>query len=183
MSEIGSKTWKTLVDIKKLMTEQGRLPMPSREAILMDSQFASFKEQLEIVEKYKTGSIHDVDITILQEDLVKLAALNINSGINSGQFNGIAANTEDEVRLAKSKAAYEAKALKEDLEAAGDKVKLSDKDVESLARIKAQNAISQLGTIKIAAEVSKAGYYSIQKFIDVLIQTINMQRGELKNYG
>ncbi len=172
---VTEKAYKSLTDVRSLMVEQARLPVPSLAAILTAKEFAVVNEQLAIIEKYRNTPISEVDLTIINEDLVKLSALNIYAGMNSGYMGGNVYHSDDEIRISQAKAAAEAKKIAEDLVAAGEQVRVTDKDTTSLARIKAQNTVFDVARCKAASEALKTVYYAIHEFINVLKLSLRIQ--------
>lgn len=173
MAESVDKAYKSLTDIKKLMIDEKKLPSTSLEEILTSKHLSVLNDQLKIIDKYRAAeSIHSFARETLQEDLIKISALNVYTGMVAGYLNGAAFMADEEVKLAKSKAAYAAKSAKEELEAAGDIVKLTDKDVETLSRIRSQNIVADMSKIKAASETVKFSYYAIQEFIESLKATL-----------
>jgi hypothetical protein len=54
------------------------------------------------------------------------------------------------------------------MELAGDKVRITERDVQTLARLKSQDAISELSDSKTQAELLKFCYYSVRDFVESL---------------
>lgn len=169
MKENAEKTVKTINDFKELLDSQDGLPTQTLTEILSSTDMGYVDEAFTIVDKYREDSaIFEIEPTILQDDMTKLAAINIRQAMVTGFLVGLAKHSEEDLKLAKSKIQVKAKTLKSDLEEKGELVKLTEKDIEALTRIKTQDLILKKMNESAIAESAKHFYYAIQAFIEVL---------------
>ena len=75
---------------------------------------------------------------------------------------------DDALKLDRAKTHLELKNLKESLMGQGKKVQASEKDIEAVARVRAQDILELIAASRTTSEYAKFAYYSISKFGDVL---------------
>ena len=169
-TDIPEKAIKTIVDLKKLMKNQPRILGSSTFGALMArDNFKHVKEQLDVINTYRSiKGVEQLDPDLILEDILKLSASNVFGSLVAGFANGLVANDQEELKMIKSKAAFDVKQLKEDLELAGDKVRITERDVQTLARLKSQDAIAELSDSKTQAELLKFCYYAVRDFVESL---------------
>lgn len=169
MKEKVEKTIKTIIDFKELIEDQDGLPISSLAEILARKDMQYINTALSIIQKYREPSaIFEIEPTILQDDMTRLGAINVNQAMVTGYLVGIAKHSEEDLKLAKSKVQSKTKAMKQEFEKNGEIVKITEKDVDSLTRIKTQELTLRKINESGISEAAKHFYYAVQSFIDVL---------------
>jgi len=172
-NEIPEKAFKSITDLKQIVKNQKKLTQVTFGGITSSDNFKHVKEQLDIINSYRSvKGIEDLQPDKVAEDIVKLSASNVFASLVAGYLNGIVANDAEELKLIKSRAAFDIKAAKESLEAAGEKVRVTEKDILTLVRLKSEDAITELANTKTSAELLKFCYYSVRDFIEALKITL-----------
>ena len=170
--DLGTTAEKTTLTIKDLQNQLGQRPELKLQTLTdleEDPKLQSIKKALEITIKYQThNALETTDPQTIREDLLMLSALNINIAEITGITASRAANMDDALKLDRAKTHLELKNLKESLTNEGKKVQASEKDIEAVARVRAQDILELIAASRTTAEYAKFAYYSISKFGDVL---------------
>lgn len=172
-NEIPDKAYKSITDLKQIVKNQKKITQVTFGNLASRDSFKHVKEQLDIINKYRTvKGIEDLQPDVVAEDIIKLSASNVFASLVAGYLNGLVANDVEELKLIKSRAAYEIKEAKEGLEASGEKVRVTEKDIQTLVRLKSEDAITEVADTKTNAELLKFCYYSVRDFIEALKITL-----------
>ena len=170
--DLGITAEKTTLTIKDLQNQLGQRPELKLQTLTdleQDPKLESIQKALEITSKYQAhNSLEATDPQTIREDLLMLSALNINIAEITGLTASRAANMDDALKLDRAKTHLELKNLKESLTSEGKKVQASEKDIEAVARVRAQDILEIIASSRTTAEYAKFAYYSISKFGDVL---------------
>ena len=134
---------------------------------------------IKIVDKYKEEKNHDNPVA-MQQDLLVLSALQTRLGVLTGFLVGVSQAAEDNMKLARAKATIKVREKKKELEDAGEEVKVTEKDVESLARLASSNILQSYGRELAVAKIAECTYYSIKDFISVLDKAVSRLRDDLR---
>jgi RNA-splicing ligase RtcB len=94
--------------------------------------------------------------------------MNINIAEMAGSMASRVHVGEEAMKLSRAKTHLELKKIKDELEASGEKVKVTEKDLEAVTRLQSEHIQEAVEEDRVTAEYSKFVYYSVQEFARVL---------------
>jgi hypothetical protein len=120
----------------------------------------------------------------VREDLVHISALNINVAEMSGLLLGRVQVGEDSLKLARARVRMDIRREMEILENEGRRIKITDKDIECLAREKSSDILDEVSEDRTISEYVRFTYFAIQEFNRVLQSAaVRVSSAEHQNAG
>jgi hypothetical protein len=175
----------TIVDLEKRIQQQVPRKLKSQHQIFSDERLTCLRTALNIVEKYKaSGALTSFDPMTVREDLVHISALNINVAEMSGLLLGRVQVGEDSLKLARARVRMDIRREMEILENEGRRIKITDKDIECLAREKSSDILDEVSEDRTISEYVRFTYFAIQEFNRVLQSAaVRVSSAEHQNAG
>ena len=162
LDSTAEKTVLTIKDLQSRLDSRGKIKFIGLQDLENSEQLIAIQEAMEIVSGYReVGALERTEPQVVREDLTRLSALNINIGQLAGVTSSNAQNAEDAIKLDRAKTHLELKELKETLESDGQRVRATEKDIEAVSRVRAQDIIDIMQSARTTGEYSRFAYYSI----------------------
>lgn len=165
-----AKATLTIKDLQDKLGERAKLKIQTLEDLFSDKRLQCLREAVELSGRYKEpGELENIDPIEVREDVIRLAALNINIAEMAGVLAGRVQVGEDAMKMEKAETFLALKDIKESLESEGTtRVKVTEKEIEAATRVRTKEILDMISDDRILGEYTKFAYYAIQEFGRVL---------------
>jgi len=169
LETIAEKAVLTISDLQTHLDEQEAYHRKTPDEVASGAHMEALTQAVELAGRYKeAGALETINAIQVKEDLIRVAALNINVAEMAGTMASRVQVGEDAIKLSRAKTHLALKEIKETLVNSGKKVQATEKDIEAAARIRSEDIQNMVSDDRITCEYTKFVYYAVQEFGRIL---------------